>query len=67
MVLNISEMDCVEMIAYNKLKKQLKKIYIHFHDIIQYAADNEVDISHDRGMSNLFNKYLPSNLLYLTR
>lgn len=54
--MNLSDIECLEVIAYDKPRNKLSKLFIHFKDLLQYALNFELETSSDQGMTKILGR-----------
>ena len=55
-IVNLSEIECLEVIAYDKPRNKLERLFIHFKDLLQYALELDFEISSDQGMTKILSR-----------
>jgi len=55
-MVNLPEMNSVQVIAYDKPRNKLSKLFIHFKDVLQYAQQYDADITIEKEMTKLLSK-----------
>ncbi len=55
-MVNLPEVNCVQVIAYDKPRNKLAKLFIHFKDVLEYAQQFDADIRIEKEMTKLLSK-----------
>jgi len=61
-IVNQPEIECVQVVAYDKPRNKLSKLFIHFKDVLELAHQYDADITIEKEMTKLLSKL--AKLLY---
>ena len=54
---HMREMNCLQTIVYSKPRNLLKKLFIHFQEILSYAKKNDIELASEKDVNKVLTKY----------
>lgn len=56
LIVHLKELQSVQIIVYNKPKSMLKKLFVHFSEILEYAKKLEISFGDEKEANKILTK-----------
>lgn len=55
-MIHMKELQAVQVMVYSKPRNMLKKVYLHFQEILEYAKKQDMNIVDDKDANKVLTK-----------
>lgn len=57
LIIHLKEIQSVQILVYNKPRNLLKKLFVHFNEILEFSKKNNIPIDEENNANKVLTKY----------